>query len=114
MIPPCFVQSSPCAACRFLQKSTKGPQRRKKSGWGGGQGLPWWFIDLRACFPMQGTRVRSLVRELRSHMLCGATKPMCCHEVPALSGKKWKKEERKERKKEARKVGGGSKEAIYS
>ena len=39
---------------------------------------------------------------------------MCCHEVPALPGKKRKKEERKERKKEARKVGGGSKEAIYS
>ena len=37
---------------------------------------------LRICLPMQSTRVQSLVRELRSHMLRGATKPTCSHKEP--------------------------------
>ena len=33
-----------------------------------GLGLPWWSSDLTIHLPRQGTYVRSLVRELRSHM----------------------------------------------
>ena len=34
-------------------------------------GLPWWSSAKESAFPMQGMSVRSLVRELRSHMLQG-------------------------------------------
>ena len=32
------------------------------------KGLPWWSSGKEICPPMQRTRVRSLVGELRSHM----------------------------------------------
>ena len=32
------------------------------------QGLSWWSSGYNSMLPMQGAEVRSLVRELRSHM----------------------------------------------
>ena len=36
------------------------------------EGLPWWSNGYDSVLPLQGARVLSLVRELRSHMPCGA------------------------------------------
>ena len=38
------------------------------------EGLPWWSNGYDSVLPLQGARVLSLVRELRSHMLVGAAK----------------------------------------
>ena len=39
------------------------------------QGIPWWSVQwLRLHLPVQGVQVRSLVRELRSHLLHGVAK----------------------------------------
>ena len=37
-------------------------------------GTSWWFKGLDSPLPLQGVWVRSQVRELRSHMLCGVAK----------------------------------------
>ena len=45
--------------------------------------------SLKICLAMQGTRIQLLVEELRSHMPCWATKPMChnywAHAICSLS-----------------------------
>ena len=40
------------------------------------KGLPWQFSEQDSELPMQGTQVRSLVGEQRSHMLYGKAKKM--------------------------------------
>ena len=49
------------------------------------EGLPWWTSGKDPVLPMQGAQVRSLVKELRSHISCSMAK------------KKKKKKERVER-----------------
>ena len=39
-----------------------------------GSGLPWWSSGLDSALPLQEAQVRSLVRELRSHMPRGTAK----------------------------------------
>ena len=46
---------------------------------------------LRICLPVQGIQVRSLVRDLRSHVLCQATKPKACYNKDPAQPKKKKK-----------------------
>ena len=43
-------------------------------------GLPWWSSGYDSALPLQGVQVRSLVRELRSHMLRGTAKKKKIHE----------------------------------
>ena len=38
------------------------------------EGLPWWPSGKDPVLPMQGAQVRSLVKELRSHISCGMAK----------------------------------------
>ena len=38
------------------------------------EGLPWWSGGKDSALPMQGAQVRSLVRELRSHISCSMAK----------------------------------------
>ena len=75
------------------------------------QELPWWPSDLRIHLPMQGTWVRSLVRELRCHM---ETKPVHWRH----SAVKKEKSETKENKHNIPKLTGCSKSSaervIYS
>ena len=51
---------------------------------------------LRICLPVQGIHARFLVRNLRSHMLCQATKPKACYNKDPAQPKK--KKERKKKK----------------
>ena len=39
-----------------------------------GEGLPWWPSGKDPVLPMQGAQVRSLVKELRSHISCSMAK----------------------------------------
>ena len=76
--------------------------------WGPNKSMLWnvtWCCNslavqwLRLCFPVQGVRVRSLVGELRSHMLWGCgqyffnikTKKnvSCCHQITKFQGPAW-------------------------
>ena len=36
--------------------------------------IPWWSSVWDSVLPLQGTQVQSLVRDLRSSILCGAAK----------------------------------------
>ena len=38
------------------------------------EGLPWWPSGKDSVLPMQGAQVRSLVKELRSHLSCSMAK----------------------------------------
>ena len=38
------------------------------------EGLPWWPSGKDSVLPMQGAQVRSLVKELRSHISCSMAK----------------------------------------
>ena len=58
---------------KILKRQAKQPKplRHHHITWGPhsvtGQGLPWWSRSQESEFPMQGARVQSLVRELRSY-----------------------------------------------
>ena len=47
------------------------PRLRKGHPKDAEEGLPWPSSGEDSTLPLQGTRVRSLVRERRSHKLCG-------------------------------------------
>ena len=51
-----------------MEDWSEGPQRSHRDKKEIRQGLSWWFSGYDSMLPMQGAEVRSLVRELRSHM----------------------------------------------